>query len=48
MQKSVKDLKLNTIIVDKLLLKLDLKQSTLFHHITRFFRFFFKPIVVYF
>ena len=36
MQKSVKDLKLNTIIADKLLLKLDLKQSTLFHHVTRF------------
>lgn len=29
MQKSVKDLKLNTIIADKLLLKLDLKQSPL-------------------
>jgi len=36
MQKSVKDLKLNTIIADKLLLKLDLKQSALFCHITRF------------
>jgi len=36
MQKSVKDLKLNTIIADKLWLKIDLKQSTLLHQITNF------------